>query len=116
MLTSDENGQARGGASKIINPGEENISSGIEKVEIVTIDETVPADREVKIIQLDVEGYEKQALNGALKTIRRCLPIIVVEVLSDSRLLGSEWFAETILALGYEKTGSIHGNIVFVCK
>lgn len=101
MLTINKDGRGRGGASKIL-PNDNNYGSDrITNIQIVTIDETIPQDRNVSIIQLDVEGYEKQALSGGLQTIRRCLPIIVVEVLKKSTLLESNWFSDNILALGY---------------
>lgn len=31
------------------------------------------------LIHLDIEGYEKKALTGGIKTIKRCNPVIVVE-------------------------------------
>ena len=116
MLTSDKNGQACGGASKILTHETGNISGGTQAVQMVTIDETISPDRKVSIIQLDVEGHEKQALSGALKTIRRCLPIIVVEAYPQSTLLESDWFSENILVLGYQITESIHGNAVLICN
>lgn len=116
MLVSNENGQARGGSSRILTIGENSTLGGVETVQIVTIDETVPTDRTVSIIQLDVEGHEKQALSGALKTIQRCLPVIIVEVRPNSTLLESNWFSENILSLGYQMTGTVHGNSVFTCN
>lgn len=115
MKTSDLDGKALGGASQLIDK-ELNEISGTETVQIVTVDGTVGADRNISIIQLDVEGHEKEALSGALKTIQRCLPIIILEVLPDSTLLDSDWLSENILSLGYRMTNNIHGNSVFVCE
>jgi hypothetical protein len=33
------------------------------------------------VIHLDVEGYERAALEGARKTIARCRPLLVLETL-----------------------------------
>jgi FkbM family methyltransferase len=67
----ERKGRALGGASFIIErPG---------KTPIVAIDDAVPADRHVGMIHLDVEGYERAALEGARETIKRCKPIIVLE-------------------------------------
>jgi len=115
MRTADETGRSLGGGSRIISEFS-NEPSGTEKVEIVTIDDTVPTDRVVSIIQLDVEGYEKEALSGALMTIKRCLPIIVLEVLPNSTLLDSDWFTDNILSLGYRIKNTIHDNTVFMCE
>lgn len=115
MKTADENGQALGGASQVVDQRMEN-QPGVETIEIVTIDESIAEDRQVSILQLDVEGYEKEALTGELKTIARCRPIIILEVLAESTLLESDWFAENILSLGYSKLRDIHGNTVFTCN
>lgn len=105
MQIADSSGQALGGASRLIDK-EEGLENPCEidflhSTDIVTIDEIVDPDRNVSIIQLDVEGYEKEALAGALKTIRRHLPIIILEVLPSSTLLSSDFFSEKILSIGY---------------
>lgn len=112
VQTTDENGRSLGGASRIIRA--DHAVEGREPVNVVAIDEVVPEQRDIGILQLDVEGYEKQALSGALATIRRCLPILILEVLPNSSLVDSEWFLENILSLGYRMAGKFHGNIVFV--
>lgn len=115
LQTTDEYGRALGGASRIIGKESNEATQG-KGVQIVTIDDTVGNNRNVSIIQLDVEDYEKEALSGALKTIQRCLPIIILEVRPNSTLLGSDWFAENILSLGYKKTINLHDNLVFTCR
>jgi FkbM family methyltransferase len=115
MKTSDESGRSLGGTSKIVGK-DCDLQDGLSSVRIVTVDDVVEKDRNVSIIQLDVEGHEKEALCGAIKTIQRCLPIIVVEVLPSSTLLDSEWFAENILSLGYRIVESIQGNTIYRCQ
>lgn len=114
LQTVDEKGKSLGGASKIIDSFQANINS--EKTEILTVDGVVDSDRNVTVIQLDVEGYEKEALIGAEKTIRRCLPIIILEDWRKSNLIESEWFEKNIISLGYQQTERLHGNKVFQCK
>ena len=109
---TDEGGRALGGASQVINH-KQNKELGTEKVQIVTLDNAIGIDRNISIIQLDVEGHEKEALAGALGIINRCLPIIIIEVWPNSTLLDSNWFSEHILSLGYCKIKSIHENSVF---
>lgn len=109
MITSDADGQALGGASKLAQENDIN-SERKEIVQIVTIDEVIPSDRKVSIIQLDVEGYEKQALRGAIKTIQRCLPIIVIETLPDDN-----WLTNNLLCLGYQISQKIHNNTILIC-
>ena len=115
LKTVDKNGHALGGLSQIIGKESDELD-GIESVQIVSVDDTVGADRTVSIIQLDIEGHEKEALTGSLKTIQRCLPIIILEVWPNSTLLDSIWFSENILSLGYQKIDDIHENVVFRCE
>lgn len=110
---ADESGRSLGGGSRIIPAAD--ASGGTEAVDIVTVDGAVPADRTVSVIQLDVEGYEQQALIGARRTIERCRPIIILEVPPSSTLIESDWFRDNVLALGYRKTGEVHYNQVFQC-
>jgi len=114
VQTAETGGRSLGGASRIVS--EDCQAHSKESVDIVAIDEAVPADRSVGIVQLDVEGYEKEALTGALATIRRCLPILILEDLPNSNLLQSEWFSENILSLGYQKVARLHGNRVYLCR
>jgi len=67
--TEAENGMHRGGGSQIADRG--------QFTALVTIDSFNIAD--LSIVQLDVEGYELEALRGAAKTINRSNPIIMIE-------------------------------------
>lgn len=96
-----------GGASRAVKhrqPG-----GAYEEVPIVAVDDLVPIDRPVAIIQLDVEGFEQEALTGALKTIRYHRPILILENVPKD----DDWFAREILSLGYGEISKVHGNRVF---
>jgi FkbM family methyltransferase len=120
MVTTHRNGQSLGGAKRIVEEGTEMADLLIDglpvllgatnTVRVTTVDETVPPDRHVSIIQLDVERYEKPALSGAMNTIRRCLPILILETPPEE-----SWMAENILSLGYRETQKLHDNTVFRC-
>lgn len=116
LLVTDANGQARGGTSRIVMDDQQAAPGMTETVRVTAIDDIVPQHRPVSIMHLDVEGYEKEALMGARNTIRRCSPILVLEILEGRDLVDSEWFADEILSLGYQNTGQVHGNEVFVCS
>jgi FkbM family methyltransferase len=107
MLVADSDGRALGGASRILAQGSENIPGRTEMVPISTIDEVVPSNRKVSIMHLDVEGYERQVLAGAVKTIQRCLPIIVLETLPEE-----EWLHDSILCFGYHVSQKVDANTV----
>jgi FkbM family methyltransferase len=105
--TGRESEPSLGGASRAVKhrrPG-----GAYEEVAIVAVDDVVPGERLVSIIQLDVEGFELEALMGAVKTIRGSKPILILE----SRPKNEDWFAREILSLGYAETGKVHGNKVF---
>jgi FkbM family methyltransferase len=111
IIVSDDKGLPLGGGSSFLSHGIEDAQS--ELANIVAIDDVVDSNRLVSVIQLDVEGYEKEALIGALETINRWKPIIILEVLPDSTLVNSEWFFCNILSIGYSITKQLHGNLVF---
>jgi FkbM family methyltransferase len=96
-----------GGASRFAKREKEGFIH--ENARVVALDDVVPATRKVSVLQLDVEGSEGQALMGALKTIKRCLPQIILESLPKDR----DWFDRAILGLGYREIAKVHSNTVF---
>jgi FkbM family methyltransferase len=72
------------------------------------IDDMVPADRPVSIVQLDVEGHEKPALQGARGLVERWRPILILERFEDRDFLD-----RLFPALGYRPAGRLHGNVVY---
>jgi FkbM family methyltransferase len=102
VTTSSGSGAASGGASRIVfsSTGKQE-----EAVPLATVDESVPADREIGAIHLDLEGHEQQALAGALATIQRCKPILIVETVP-----GEDWLSEHLP--GYRKTSVVDANTV----
>jgi FkbM family methyltransferase len=108
FVTKDASGRSLGGSSHFSQAPAAERTSTIE-VPVATIDSAVPADRQVSIIQLDVEGFEKQALSGAFATIRRCKPILLLETPPDAR-----WMADNILALGYRTAGEVYDNAIYL--
>lgn len=107
MLVETESGIGLGGMSKIINEPKKGKTIDVD---INSIDEMVPKDRLISIIQLDVEGYEKEALSGALETINRCKPIIILE--DNHKVIETSWFNDNIIKMGYKITGELHKNTV----
>ena len=110
LTTKDKKGVSLGGSSTI---GVQDKEAGItEQIDILTIDGSVPKDRNISILQLDVEGFEQQALMGALETIKRCKPIIILE--DDHGFTKSDWFKDNILALNYKIDQKLHYNQVML--
>ena len=79
-------------------------------INTVTIDSVVKD--EVSIIQLDVEGFEIHALKGAMKTIRKYRPILILENVKEN----NEWMLKNINSLGYKKVTQLtHNNTCWEC-
>jgi len=106
MQVLDRRGRGLGGYSSIVSPLEKDIET--KTVNMVALDEVIPLDRKISIIQLDVEGHEEQALKGALGLIERCRPILVLE--NDHGIISSSWFKKNILSKGYEVGAKLHYN------
>lgn len=66
---------------------------GTEEIEITTIDNEAPADVEVGILKIDVQGYELEVLQGAVKTLLRTY-IIVLELNNHDGYEGSPKYFE----------------------
>lgn len=69
-------------------------------------------DGDVGFIKIDVEGHEQAVLDGAIKTIRRCRPRMLVEVderLSPGGLAIARRYFEALEYRGYYiRQGKLH--------
>ena len=111
MQIANQSGVRLGGASRIAIGPITLEKHMVEKVKTVAIDDVIPDERTISILQLDVEGYEQPALSGALKTIMRCRPIIILENVPKG-----DWITKNIINLGYKQEGKLHDNSVFLPK
>lgn len=104
LVTSDADGRALGELSYVAaDQGSSPDRGNTVTTQIVSIDEVVPHDSVISVLHLDIEGYETNALAGALATIRRNRPLIIVETLPPT-----EWLAEFLFPLGYRIDGHLH--------
>jgi FkbM family methyltransferase len=110
MVTRDRAGRSLGGASRVAGDGD-GLDGHAITVRTVTVDDVVPAHRAVSVVHLDVEGFETFALRGAIRTVRRWRPTLVLETMPDD-----SWFSENILALGYRVEGAVHENQILRCE
>jgi len=108
MNTIDSKGRSMGGSSTIIDKDSDIESAYTETIKIVSLDSLIPGDRHISLLQLDVEGYEKQVLLGGMDMIKRCSPILVLE----NPLPDSSWLEQNIFSLGYAVTGEVQGNSI----
>jgi hypothetical protein len=86
----------RGGGSFVVSDPDKD-TYATQRVSLVTIDQQAIED--LSLIQLDVEGFERQALEGALETITRQQPVIVLEDFRDE-------CADMLADLGYHHAAS----------
>lgn len=111
MCEVDANGRALGGASFLF-PDQQAPphSAGLARsqAKVVSLDEHLDPRREIGIIQFDLEGCEQSALSGAMATIQRCRPVIILETVPDAA-----WVAEHLVPLGYRELTRTHLNTVF---
>jgi FkbM family methyltransferase len=105
LATTDRTGLPLGGASRVVRDRARARWSENEQVDLVAVDDVVGSDRRVAVVQLDVEGHERQALTGALRTVTRCRPLIVLETLPTA-----SWIEDHLVPLGYRVEGEVDAN------
>ena len=105
IMVSDNEGYALGGASKLVDHN--SCPERIVAVDIKVIDNLFPSNRRLSVLHLDVEGHEEAALLGAIETITRCRPTLVLEMLPAPIFMHQH-----LESLGYRIIKSIDGNWV----
>jgi FkbM family methyltransferase len=109
LATGDRRGVPLGGGSKLLaDPARAHWWEN-EQVELVAADDVIGEERAVAAIHLDVEGYERQALEGALGLISRCRPPIIVESLPAALV------EQDLAPLGYRLDGGLDWNYLLRC-
>jgi FkbM family methyltransferase len=104
----DERGLIRLGTSSML-PSRVALARRTSRVEVVALDAVIPDDRQVSLVHLDLEGYELDALKGAVRTLQRCRPLLVLETVPKA-----PWFAREVLGkMNYRRRCKVDGNSVF---
>jgi FkbM family methyltransferase len=87
-----------------------NVQSDARQIEAIkvrcdTLDNLVPADRQIRFMKVDVEGAEVMAFRGARQLIARCRPVILFECTPDglkgANQTAADVFEEVQSGLGY---------------
>jgi|TARA_R110000803_G_scaffold22164_2_gene55293 FkbM family methyltransferase len=107
-IETNINNQDLGGVSRVKN------YKTNETIEQVKIDDIVPENSIIDLIQLDIEGYEINAIKGAMSTIKLHKPILILE--DNYNHTEKEWFKINIIDLGYRKVTEVDDNKVFKYK
>lgn len=68
-----------------------------QSTKVITLDSLLLKD--VDLIKIDVEGHEKHVLQGSLKTIARCKPVIIVE--QNKGVIETKYIPKALSLLGY---------------
>lgn len=108
LRTVDRRGRQLGGSSHLVM-GENHYRH--ETVQIIRGDSLLDPKRRVGGIHLDVENYEEASLSGLLGTIRRWLPVLVLESVPSKEFMESE-----LQSIGYRVIRQIEGNTVLSAK
>lgn len=74
--------------------------------------------KQCDLIQLDIEGYELQALKGAIETIQKFKPVIVIEEngLCENYGVKSGDTEKWLIEQGYQVAARNKRDIIFICN
>ena len=85
-------------------------------VENINLD-NVTADVDVTLIKIDIEGYELSAIYSCISTIKRCHPVLLVEVTQEKLNLTNQLNpTSTITSLGYKLVARCGKDLIFEYK
>ncbi len=114
LQLSRKGGSASAARARIVESGDEGETVNVD---VVTLDSLVPADRQVSILHLDVEGFEKPALLGASRLIQDNAPMIVLEAEKRwQRNMYLDFLGEHFPALGYRFCGGMERNAFYLAQ
>lgn len=115
IKTHDDNGQPLGGASRVVEgrPGSER--ARFDEIDIHTIDATV-GEASVGLIQLDIEGQELAALEGARQTIARSRPLLVLEAHGPVDFGQAPFMKQLAAKFGYQQIAAHNQNRFFATR
>lgn len=96
------------GASRVVER-DARAAAGAATIEVQArlIDEAIVTTHRVKLVKLDVEGHELQALRGMSQLLTRDFPCVVFEQLASEIVDGSSTVIDALRAYGYSRFYSI---------
>lgn len=68
------------------------------------------------LLQLDLEGWDLYALQGAVETIARCRPVLMVEINKNAAFVGlnEDEIRAYVRSLGYRFVSRLHSDEIYV--
>jgi FkbM family methyltransferase len=106
LAIRDQRGRSLAGRSQFEASG---IDKGTEvEVDVIGLDDNLDLDRRVSVLHLDLEGYERKALEGAMNTIAKHRPLLIVESVPDNQFMEAN-----ILSFGYQTLTELDGNTFY---
>jgi len=112
LVVRDLTGQALGGGSRISDTTDLEGHTDAVPVNVVAIDDVVPGTAAVSVLQLDVEGFEEFALTGAVKTIERSRPLLILETVPRPESTAARFLD----SMRYRITRRLSENVVLECE
>jgi len=94
------------------NSGSGYLEDG-DSVEVVTVDSLNLTG--LDFLKLDVEGYEPQAINGAMETIGKYHPVILVEQKEVTARYGKGWkeAGNILTGIGYKLVDTVNNDFIY---
>ena len=95
------------------NTGQNHVVNG-DGVEMITID--AMALKDVDFIKFDVEGCEYDAISGAENTLKRCKPVLIVELNGLGKRYGHEdsEVNDLLKSFGYQLIDRVNKDHIYV--
>ncbi len=111
LQVANASGKVMGGTSKIVSEATEGQTIDVK---LTRIDDLVPEDRTVSVLQLDIEGHEWPGIEGAVRTISKGRPLIVLETLAAQDPLEVEQRLQSLCpGAGYKLMGMMERNAFY---
>jgi FkbM family methyltransferase len=111
IIHTGHTGESLGGGARYNYNRAGALPEHVEDTTVVTLDSIVADHGNVSILQLDVEGYEENALKGALSIIEKSSPIIILECWHEN-MFDTDFFRDEIFGKGYVRDGVLHDNVI----
>lgn len=95
------------------NTGARHLAAG-DSIAVVPLDDYGLQD--LDFLKLDVEGFEREAINGAAETLKRCKPVVVIEVKRLRADRDPMLAVQRLNSLGFVEVVKVRNDHIFVYR